>query len=64
MVDLVNCPDCGKEYKEYKKKWKYGQFDVEVYSCTCGTDLRSYKKDDVESFKLKRSKTDKQFHKP
>ena len=53
-----------REYTEYYKKWKYGQFDVEAYSCECGTDFRSYKKDGIESFKLKKSKTDKKYRKP
>jgi len=60
---LVKCPDCGKLYTEYKKKWKYGQFDVEAYSCECGTAFRSYKIEDQESFKLKKSKTDKFYKK-
>lgn len=59
---MVKCPDCLRESKEIKK-WKYGQFDVEAYSCECGTDFRSYKKDGNESFKLKKSK-DGRFRKP
>ena len=61
---MVKCPDCMREYTEHRKKWKYSCFDVEAYSCECGTDFRSYKKDDTESFKLKKSKTDKQYRKP
>jgi hypothetical protein len=61
---LVKCPDCLKEISECNKKWKYGQFDVEAFSCECGTDFRSYKKGGVESFKLKRKKSGGKFRKP
>ena len=36
---MVKCPDCMKEHEEYKKKWKYGNSDVEAYACVCGTDF-------------------------
>ena len=61
---MVKCPDCLKEITETNKKWKFGQFDVEAFSCECGTDFRSYKKDGVDSFKLKKNKTDKKWKKP
>lgn len=64
MVCMVKCPDCMKEHTRYMKKWKYGCFDVEAFSCNCGTDFRSYKKDGIESFKLKKSVTDRRYRKP
>jgi hypothetical protein len=53
---MAKCPDCLKEITEIKKKWKYGKFDVEAYSCECGANFRSYKIDGNERFKLKKSK--------
>lgn len=53
-----------KEYRNHKKKWKYGSFDVEAYSCECGTDFREYKKDGRQSFTLKKSKESKNWTKP
>ena len=61
---MTKCPDCMKEIAESKKKWAYGKFDVEAFSCECGTDFRSYKKDGVESFKLKKEKTSGRWKKP
>jgi hypothetical protein len=25
MIAVEKCPDCMKEYREHKKKWKYGK---------------------------------------
>ena len=58
---MTKCPDCLREITECKKRWKYSSFDVEAFTCECGTDFRSYKKDGVESFKLKKTKTDKHY---
>jgi hypothetical protein len=52
-----------REYKEHKKKWKYGRFDVETYACSCGTDFREYTKDGKHSFTLKKTKKSKQWKK-
>jgi hypothetical protein len=56
---LGKCPDCMKEYREYKKKWKYGPFEVEAFSCECGTDFREYRKSGKHSFTLKKAKNEK-----
>lgn len=56
---MGKCPDCMKEYREHKKKWKYAQFDVEAYSCQCGTDFREYRKAGEISFVLKKCKDGK-----
>ncbi len=64
MILMVKCPDCMKEHAEYKKKWKYGQFDVEAYTCTCGTDFREYKLEGKRSYTLKKNKKDKRYRKP
>ena len=61
---MAVCPDCKKKQVKLEKKWKYGPFDVEAYSCKCGTEFRSYKKDGVESFKLKKNKSSKRHRKP
>ncbi len=60
---MVKCPDCLKELTEPNKKWKYGKFNVEAYSCECGTDLRTYRLDGEPSFALKKTKTDKNWKK-
>jgi hypothetical protein len=61
---MIKCPDCMKEVSVLTKKWKYGSFDVEAYSCECGTDFRSYKNAGKEVFKLKKDKKDGRFRKP
>ena len=53
-----------KEYQEYKKKWKYGRFRAEVYTCKCGTNFRSYSIGEKHSFTLKKTKKDKTWKKP
>ena len=53
-----------KEYQEHKKKWKFGKFDVEAFTCECGTDFREYRKEGEHNFTLKRSKKDKTWNKP
>ncbi|MEJ2272541.1 MAG: hypothetical protein P8X91_08725 [Candidatus Bathyarchaeota archaeon] len=55
---MKKCPACLREVSESKKKWKFGQYNVEAFSCECGTDFRSYKKDGIDNFKLKKDKTD------
>ncbi len=45
------------------KKWKYGKFEVEAYSCECGTDFRTYRLEGKPSFALKKSKKDKSWKK-
>jgi hypothetical protein len=61
---MAKCPDCMKEVSTLSNEWKYGRFDVEAYSCECGTDFRSYKKAGKEVFKLKKSKNDYKYRKP
>jgi hypothetical protein len=61
---LGKCPDCMKEYREYKKKWKYGPFEVEAFSCECGTDFREYRRGGKHSFTLKKAKNEKRWKKP
>jgi len=63
MIIMTKCPDCLKEYHEHKKKWKYGQFDVEAFSCECGTDFREYKLEGKHSFTLKKAKKDNRWKK-
>jgi hypothetical protein len=60
---VVKCPDCMREYEEYKKKWKYGKFDVEAYSCECGTKFREYKLEGKHSFTLERNRETKKWKK-
>jgi len=60
---MVKCPDCMREYEEYKKKWKFGKFNVEAFSCECGTDFRTYKLEGKQSFSLKKRRKDKKWRK-
>ncbi len=60
---MVKCPDCMKESMEQKKKWKFGKYDVEAFSCECGTDLRTYKAEGKTSFAMKKTKNDKNWKK-
>jgi hypothetical protein len=60
---MVKCPDCMREQREQKKKWKFGKFDVEAYSCECGTDLRTYSAEGKPSFALKKNKKIKYWKK-
>jgi hypothetical protein len=53
---MGKCPNCMKEYREYKKKWKYGRFDVEAYACDCGTIFREYTINGKYNFTLRRIK--------
>jgi hypothetical protein len=61
VIRMVRCPDCKKENTKPYKKWKYGQFDAEVYDCTCGTEFREYTKNGKHSFTLKRKKGEQRF---
>lgn len=62
-IFMGKCPDCMKEYQEYKKKWKYGQFEVEAFTCECGTDFRDYKREGKHKFTLKKPKKGKGWKK-
>ena len=53
---MVKCPNCEKEIGKAEKTWKYGRFDVQVYSCDCGTRFREYTRDGKHSFTLKLQK--------
>jgi len=55
---MVKCPDCRKEATKPVKKWKYGSFSVEAYSCTnCKTQFREYyDRNGKHSFTLKLKK--------
>ena len=50
-----------KEVAKIKNSWRFGIFNVEAFSCECGTNFRSFKKDGIERFKLKKSKGSKSF---
>jgi hypothetical protein len=56
---MVKCPDCKREFDKAEKAWRYGQFDVEAYSCECGTDFRDYSIRGKHSFFLKRNRKSK-----
>jgi len=53
-----------EEYREYKKKWKFGQFEIEAFTCECGTKFREYSKGGKYNFTLKKSKNEKNWKKP
>ena len=50
---MVKCPNCKNEVSKPKKTWKYMGFDVQAYSCDCGTRFREYTKNGKHSFTLK-----------
>ena len=58
---MVRCPNCKKEHQKYEKKWKYANFDVETYSCDCGTSFREYTIDKKHSFTLRRAKNENRW---
>jgi hypothetical protein len=53
---MTKCPSCKKEIKKPKKAWNYGQFEVQAYSCECGTDFRDYCAKGKPAFTLKLKK--------
>jgi len=53
---MVKCPNCRKEHSKPKKIWTYGQFAVQAFSCSCGTDFREYTRKGKHSFALKLKK--------
>jgi Zn ribbon nucleic-acid-binding protein len=60
---MVTCPSCKASIAKASKKWKYAQFEVELFECTtCGTRLREYsiKGKHIFALKFKKGK-DKKF---
>jgi len=55
-IIMVKCPNCKRELTKPKKTWTYGQFEVQAYSCECGTNFREYTKDGKHSFTLQLKK--------
>lgn len=55
-IIMVKCPNCKRELTNPKKTWTYGQFEVQAYSCQCGTKFREYTKEEKHSFMLKLEK--------
>jgi len=53
---VAKCPKCKTEVAKPSKKWKYWQFTVEVFECSCGTKFREYTRDGRHSFTLKLEK--------
>ena len=54
---MAKCPRCGRIVDKPAKKWKYGQFDVDAYTCSdCDTKFREYKTNGKHSFTLKLQK--------
>jgi predicted RNA-binding Zn-ribbon protein involved in translation (DUF1610 family) len=56
MIIMAKCPNCGKQNERSKKKWKYGQFEVHAYSCSCGNEFREYTHKGKPSFTLRLKK--------
>ncbi len=55
--NMTRCPKCGKEVSKPRKKWKYGAFDVQAFSCdNCSTQFREYTRNGKHSFALKLQK--------
>jgi transposase-like protein len=55
---MAKCPNCKKENPKPNKKWKYGRFSVQAYTCNnCKTQYREYyDKNGKHSFTLKLQK--------
>jgi transposase-like protein len=55
---MAKCPNCKKEASKPEKKWKYGHFSVQAYSCAnCKAQFREYyDKNGKHSFTLKLEK--------
>jgi transposase-like protein len=54
---MAKCPKCKKGAAKPEKKWKYGRFTVQAYSCNnCGTQFREYMQNGKHSFTLKLQK--------
>jgi transposase-like protein len=55
---MAKCPKCKEENPKSAKKWKYGQFTVQAYTCkNCKTQYREYyDKKGKRSFTLKLQK--------
>jgi transposase-like protein len=50
---MVKCPNCRREVAKHDKKWKYGKFCVDVFTCkNCNTKFREYTKNGKHSFTL------------
>lgn len=56
VIAMAKCPNCKKQNDKPRKKWKYGQFTVQAYSCDCGTEFRDYIQEGKHSFTLKLKK--------
>jgi transposase-like protein len=58
MIIMAKCPKCKKEVTKPDKKWKYGRFTVQAYTCdNCKTQFREYyDKNGKHSFTLKLQK--------
>jgi transposase-like protein len=55
---MAKCPSCREENPQPDKKWKYGIFTVQAYTCSnCKTQYREYyDKNGKHSFTLKLQK--------
>lgn len=53
---MAKCPACKKEIAKPDKTWKYGQFTVQAYLCSCGAKFRDYSQKGKHSFTLKLQK--------
>jgi len=55
-IIMVKCLNCKRELTKPKKTWTYSQFEVQAYSCECGTNFREYTMDGEHSFTLQLKK--------
>ena len=56
MIFMAKCPNCKNEIAKPDKTWKYGQFTVQAYLCSCGTKFRDYSQKGKHTFTLKLQK--------
>ena len=49
---MPKCPKCNSEVPEPKRNWKYGNFEVSMYLCSCGNQFREYYHEGKVNFRL------------
>lgn len=60
---MVKCWNCSKDLTQVNRTWKYGNFDVKEFVCSCKAVTREYSKEGKVSFYLGALKGKARFHK-
>ena len=51
---MPKCPSCKKDVSKMIKAWKFGNFDVNAYKCTCQAEFRNYSINGKKKFTMRR----------